>query len=149
MLGNTRNVKGSYTSITVQVGMIAFVAALLALIAFTQAYLLKFSSDMKVLESDIQVVDAAHLVKECFEREGDSISISFLKDNKDKNVCAISECSKISCRFGIGAKVEVLEGPKGSYNFQYSTGSAHRIFVTVTDGQKNYVSMLTVSYSGI
>jgi hypothetical protein len=149
MLGNPGKMKGSYTSITVQIGMIAFVGALLALIGFVQTSLVSFSSEMKVLENDIQVVDATHLVKECFENGGDSVPISFLKDNKDNRVCSISACNKISCSFGIGAKVEVLEGPKGNYNFQYSNkDSAHRIFVTVTDDQKNYVSLLTVSYSG-
>jgi len=143
----SRRMKGDYENLTVMVGMIAFVAALVALMVFVQTYLVKSSADMKVSERDMLAVDAAHLVKDCFS-VGDTIPLSALKAGSG-SICSI--CPKISCEvYDIGAKIELLEGKQngGPFDFGYDDkGSTHKIFVTVSNGTNNYVARLYVSLS--
>ena len=143
---HSRKLKGDYENITVMVGMIAFVGALVALMVFVQTSLLKSTADMKVSERDMQVVDAAHLVKDCFS-VGDTIPLSALKPG---SICGPT-CPRISCEtYDIGAKIELLEGKQngGPFDFGYNEkGSTHKIFVTVSDGTNNYVARLYTSLS--
>lgn len=134
--------KGDYENMTVMVGMIAFTAAIIALIGFAQTSLIKFSADMKVSERDIQAIDAAHMVKDCLS-QGDSIPLASLK----KFSGSVCSCQKMSCYYDIGAEVTLLEGSKETVNFGYNEkdASTHKIFVTVSDGQKNHVARLYVS----
>ncbi len=132
----------------VPIGVVLAVGVLIALVVFVQASVLKFSADLKTTEKDLQVVDAAHIIKSCFTDISGSIPSGFLEntDNQKKDMCTLCGI----CGATTGAKVEYLEGPdKGkSYYFSYDEkGTLHKIFVTVSSGDKNYVSRLTTSIS--
>ena len=145
---HSRKLKGDYENLTVMVGMIAFIGALVALMVFVQTYLLNATADMKVSERDMQAVDAAHLVRDCLSY-GDTIPLSVLKANDGGSICGM--CTRISCSaYDVGAKLELLEGKQagGPFKFGYKEGdSTHKIFVTVSDGANNYVARLYASLS--
>ena len=143
----SRRMKGDYEFVTTPLGVILFVGVILALVIFVQAYLLNYSAQLKVSQTDMQAVDAAHLIKNCMGANLDgSMPVSYLDANKGNSTCSLCKCSG-----NIGAKIEVLEGPsKGkTFDFNYAEkGSLHKIFVTVNEGDYNYVSRLYVNVNG-
>jgi hypothetical protein len=142
MLG--KRFKGDYEFATTPLGVILFVGMIVALVIFAQTYLLNYSAQLKISQTDLQSVDAAHIIKECFGTNLDgSIPADYLQANKGSNICTLCKCSG-----NVGAKIQYLEGPnKGkSYDFNYAEkGSLHKIFVTVNEGDYNYVSRLYVN----
>jgi hypothetical protein len=150
MLKNSRKMKGDYEFVTTPLGILIFVAAILGLMLFVWAHAISVSADMKTLSEEIQAVDAAHIVKDCFTGADGRIQASYLESRRGSSICSFCGCSG-----DIGARVEYLEGGlvkggpnKGdSYDFGYDKGGKykHRIFITVSDGGKEYVSSLMVS----
>jgi hypothetical protein len=148
----SRNMKGDYEYVTTPLGIVIFVGAILALVLFVQASLLNFTAEMKILDKQIQAVDAAHIVKNCFAGTDGIIQSSLLESKKGSKICSPDFCA---CSANIGVRVEYLEGglaqggPKkgDSYDFNYDDNGKykHRIFVTVTDGERNYLSSLKVN----
>jgi hypothetical protein len=138
--------KGDTEFLHVPIGVALAIGILIALVVFVQASVLKFSGDLKVVEKDLQAIDAAHIIKDCFSDMSGSIPSSFLenKDNQKKGLCLLCGI----CGVTVGAKIEYLEGPDKwkPYYFGYDgTGSTHKIFVSVSVGDKTYVSRLTAS----
>jgi hypothetical protein len=155
----SRKFKGDYEFVTTPLGVILFIGIVIALVVFVQASLAKFSADLIVSEKQIQTVDAAHIVEQCLTKGWDSIDVSYLDEldarkaanayidsiGTDNYICWLCGCSA-----KIGAKVELLEGSKKPYDFYYEgrSGSKHRIFVNVRDGDKDYVASLNVVIYG-
>jgi hypothetical protein len=147
----SRRMKADMEFVTTPLGVILFVAAIVALVFFLQANVLKLSADMKTTQGDLQAVDAAHIVKECLTAGQGRISLETLKSIGSRSLCSSPICK---CTGNIGAKIEILEGPQkgtseGTYDFGYKdSGSRHKIFVTVGDEKNSYVSRLTVGVYG-
>lgn len=142
-----RKMKSDTEFVTTPLGVILFVGIVVAFVMFVQASMAKFSGDLAVSEKQIQVVDLAHLVKNCLCQGGESIPANFLESLASKKENLGEKCKIKSVNFG--ARIEYLEGPsKGTkYDFNYDekkAGSAHKIFMTIIDGDKNYVSRLAV-----
>jgi len=140
-----KKLKGDYEFVTTPLGVILFVGVILALVIFLQTSMLKLSADMKVSLTDIQAVDAAHLIKECFGTNMDgSIPVSYLESKNGGSLHTLCNMSSVDS----GARIDILEGTTKTYNFGYNEkASSHKIFVTVNDGDKNYVARLRVSIS--
>lgn len=144
--------RGDYEYVTTPLGIVIFMGAILALVMFVQASMLNFTAEMKTLDRQMQAVDAAHIVKSCLTGADGSIQATLLENMKGKSICSPDFCK---CSSNIGTKVEYLEGgivqggPKkgNSYDFNYDDAGKykHRIFVTVTDGERNYLSSLKVN----
>jgi hypothetical protein len=148
----SRKLKGDYEYVTTPLGIVIFVGAILALVMFVQASMLNYTAEMKILDKQMQAVDAAHIVKNCFAGMDGSIQASLLESKKGSKICSPDFCA---CSANIGARVEYLEGglvqggPKkgDSYNFNYDDAGKykHRVFVTVTNGEKIYLASLKVN----
>jgi hypothetical protein len=148
----SRKLKGDYEYVTTPLGIVIFAGAVMALIMFVQASMLNFTAEMKTLDRQMQAVDAAHIVKSCLAGEDGSIQASLLESRRGDAICSPDFCR---CSANIGANVEYLEGgltqggPKkgDSYDFNYDKDEEykHRIFVTVTDDERNYLSSLRVN----
>ncbi|MCJ7816837.1 MAG: hypothetical protein MUP55_03180 [Candidatus Aenigmarchaeota archaeon] len=140
--------------VTTPLGVILFVGIVIAFAMFIQGSMAKFSADLVVSEKQLQVVDATHIVKDCLNDMFGAIPASTLDDLQEKQDSGINVvCDKCKiCSIDAGAKVEYLEGPnsgKKPYDFNFrSGGTEHKIFVTISDGSKNYLSRLTVSVYG-
>ena len=132
---------------------IAFVLFLLALIAVIFTTLMNFGADISTSEKNMQAIDAAHVVRNCLTKGGDSIPSSFFASiKKSSNLCFL--CDMCSTR--IGASIEYMEGPyKGTpYNIDYippeldpglpGAKSSHYIYSSIDDGGKVYMSKITV-----
>ena len=140
--------KGSTEFVTVPLGVIFFIAIIIGLMFFVQTSLLKLTSDLGKSVQEMQAVDATHILKKCFEN-GNRIQASYLAELGGKPNPLCDPC-KI-CFTGIGAKVEYLESlgnqEKKAFNFGFreqDAGITHKIFITVEDADKSYVSRLTV-----
>jgi len=150
--GGARRLKGDYDFVTTPLGIVIFVAAVLALMIFVQAALIKYNAEMNIVDKQINSVDAAHIVKNCFMGADGKISASFLESKKGTRICSPDLCK---CSANIGARVEYLEGglvqggPKkgDSFNFNYDQDGKfkHRVFITVTNGEKDYLANLSVN----
>ena len=103
------------------------------------------SSSAETLNS----IDAAHLIENCFSSETGIIEWSFLRENKNKNVCEIEECQ--ICAFDIGLKVVVLDIETGtnplvswSFGFENTKGTDHEIFVNIREEGNIHIGKMYV-----
>lgn len=149
-----KRMKADTEFVTTPLGVILFVGIVIAFVMFIQGSMAKFSADLVVSDKQLQAVDATHIVKDCLNDVFGAIPASTLDDLQEKQNSGINVvCDKCKiCSIDAGAKVEYLEGPnsgKNPYDFNFrSGGTEHKIFVTISDGNKNYVSRLTVSVYG-
>ncbi|MEM7815943.1 MAG: hypothetical protein QXN71_02375 [Candidatus Aenigmatarchaeota archaeon] len=152
MLKFSKRLKGDYEYVTTPLGIVIFVGAVVALIMFVQANMLNYAADMRIVEKQIEAVDAAHIVKSCLTGMDGTIQASLLKSKEGSQICSPDLCK---CNAKTGARVEYLEGglvkggpKKGDYydfNYDESGKYKHRIFVTITDGERNYLASLKVN----
>ena len=154
MRGMLTKKKADTEFVTTPLGVILFVGIVIAFVMFIQGSMAKFSADLMVSEKQLQAVDATHIIKDCLNDLSGAIPASTLDDfqkKQDSGVNVVCDKCKI-CSVDAGAKVEYLEGPKSGgkpYNFNFRDGGTeHSIFVTISDGNKNYVSRLTVRVYG-
>lgn len=123
-----------FNLMSVVVGVIIVAIMASTSVAFIQTNIVETETNLKTSAKDIDIINAAHIIKQCLEAE-EGISKSLLDSKEGEGICEIcgNEAGG-SCKTesGIGFKVKDLESAK-EWNFGYAGDKKHKteLFVNI------------------
>ena len=82
MLGRKKGQEESEVAIAI----IIFVFIIVTIFLFVQSNMVKVSVELKTMVEELEVIDATHLVKDCFTKGNETISADFLEENKGRKI---------------------------------------------------------------
>jgi len=115
----------------VAIAIIIFVFVIATVFLFTQSEMVKIDAELKTVKEDMYVIDAAHLVKNCFSEGNATISADFLDKNRGKKVTGMCNINAEDVYVSVKDLEEGDEWVFGSGG-EYS----HSVFVPIQHNDK-------------
>jgi len=133
--------KGDYEIFTTPLSALLFVGAVISLGLLIATSFINYKGTLVNAVEDLNAIDAAHLIKDCFAEDKGHISADFLNSVSRKNVCDV--CGL--CSVSVSVKVEDIENKKEWVFGDASTSYQHHIFINIGYPNEVHVGKLYVS----
>lgn len=123
-------------------GVVIFIFAILISIMFFTTTMIKVKAEIKNVQEELDVVDMAHLVRMCLERNG-VIESEFLEGNDGRGFAEFSGGGVCEGKDPF-VSITDLEGD-GEWSFGKVGGKGHQVFVSLLVDGDTHVGRLHVA----
>jgi hypothetical protein len=123
----------------VAIAVVIFVFVVATVVTFAQSEMVKVSAELGTVREKLEIIDAAHLVKDCFSGGNSTIAADFLEKNRGKRISRLCDINTGNIYVSVKDLEEGDEwvfGSGGSYS--------HSVFVSISNNGRINVGELNV-----